>query len=79
MKTITSIVAAIAVDEADQMEGICAYRVGDAWLPLVAADEERYDQIRQVAELIADSTGGTVKMVRFTERTEIMEIQGRKQ
>jgi hypothetical protein len=74
MKTIDSIVAAVAVDERDRLEGICAALIGDQWMPLIAADEERYEQIKAAAEIVAMQTGKTVKMVRFAQRSVLETI-----
>lgn len=74
MKTIESIVAAVAVDERDQLEGICAFNMGGAWMPLIAADPERYEQIRLLAENVAKESGKTVKMVRFASRSVLETI-----
>jgi len=74
MKTIDSIIVAVAVDERDQIEGVCAMYTGNGWMPLIAADDERYEQIRKQAQRVAAQTGKTVRMVRFTERGEIEVI-----
>jgi len=74
MKTIDQITVAAAFDEAGQIEGVAGMKMGDAWMPLVSADEERYEQIRVIAMMVAAKSGQTIKMLRFTTRTEVETI-----
>jgi hypothetical protein len=53
-------------------EGIIAKRTHDGqWVPLVCADVERVDIHRQAAQDVADRYGLTVRLLRFTTRTEL--------
>lgn len=74
MKIIESITVAAAIDEEGQIEGICGVMFGGDWMPLVSADEERYAQIRVLAKMVAANGKKTIKMVRFTTRSEVETI-----
>ena len=58
-------------------EGVSAFQIGDTWLPMVGADMKRVDSMKPVAQLIADRTGQTIKLIRFTQREEIETIEPR--
>lgn len=72
---IDEMFAFVAVDEADDNEGIIAFfdPIRDSWVPMVGADMEMVDALRAMAQLTATETGRTVRLVHFTERTE-MEV-----
>jgi hypothetical protein len=72
-KTIDSIWAAVAIDEADNIEGICAVQIGQRMMPLIAADEARLPFVRTEAEAMAARTGQTIVLIRLTKR-EVVEI-----
>lgn len=72
MKLIDAVWAAVAVDEANQIEGLCAVVVGDKWMPLVAADETRLEFVREEARRLSDFSGQTVRLIRLYHR-EIVE------
>ena len=48
-----------------------------AWngLPLIAADLIRLQQLRPMAEKVAKASGHSIRLVRFTTRTEIDVIE----
>ena len=66
--------AFVAVDPADDEEGICGAMIGGTMMPLITADEERFNQMRQIAQNIASLTRHPIKVVRFTTREDVGEI-----
>ena len=52
-------------------EGIVAWN----GLPLIAADLVRLQQLRPMAEKVAQASGYSIRLVRFTTRTEIDVIE----
>lgn len=62
----------------DDEEGIVAAGVAGAPLPLIASDKVRLDQLKQMAQIIADATGQTFKVIRFSVREEVCEIKSRR-
>lgn len=73
---IESISAYLCVGEDDE-EGIIGAPIGPngEMIPLVAADEDRLQEIKPVALEIAASLGWHVKLVRFSHREEIADLQ----
>jgi hypothetical protein len=65
---IHDIYAFIAV-HADGDEGIVG--IGDPMLPMIAADLARLQALRPYAQQVADTSGLTVRLVRFTTRTDL--------
>lgn len=74
---VEAIHAFIAVDPKDPKgdEGICGF-VGehDRWIPMIAADKTRLDQLRPVAESISRDMGVKITLVRFSQRTDLEVI-----
>ena len=68
---IDAIYAYIARNEPDGDEGVCATHTGEGWVPLVAADKTRLDELRPVAQGIADEMQVEVRLVRFTKRADL--------
>ncbi len=71
--TIETITAFTFVDETG-VEGICGFRYGNEWRPMVAADADRIRSLWPVAADIANATGRPVKLVQFGTRTELEKI-----
>lgn len=71
--TIESIHAFVAVDEKGD-EGVAAFRMGDHWFPMVAADERRLESLKKMAKKIAMDTGKTLRIMKFTTKETIGEI-----
>lgn len=65
---IDAIWAAVSSDE--DGEGLCAIIFGGVSYPLIAADEKRLAWITEQAELLAATTGKTIKIIRLAQRTE---------
>jgi hypothetical protein len=57
-------------------EGVCAAPLAGpgSLVPLVAADEARLKSLLPVARQIARGSGKTVKLIKFSTRSEIMAI-----
>ena len=75
MPKITEMFAYIAEDEGPDDEGVIAHRVGDTWVPLVGGDMKRMKSLRAAAKVIARTTGQTIKLVKFSKRTELEIIE----
>lgn len=71
---IKEIKAFVSIGE-DGDEGIIAHLHDGVWHPLVCADDMRVEQFRPLAIDIANKAGVTVKLVRFSARTEIETIE----
>lgn len=71
---IADIYAFVAVHP-DGDEGILGQSIGGVLMPLIGADLTRLQQLRPMAEQIAKESGKVVKLVRFTNRTELDVIQ----
>lgn len=58
-------------------EGLCAFLAPDSqtWMPMVAADAQRLDSLYDVAQDLADQSGCSIKVVRFSRRTQIRTIE----
>jgi hypothetical protein len=65
----------VSIDETG--EGVCAAQLMGAGslIPLIAADEERLKAMMPVARRIAKESGKQVKLIKLSERTELMTIQ----
>jgi hypothetical protein len=69
----TTMWAFLSIDEDDD-EGVIAVRMPNGWMPLVAADEKRLEDLRPfVTHAVADS-GRTVRLARFTVREDVEVI-----
>lgn len=44
-------------------------------MPLVAADKQRLDQLRPMAQQIANQHGKPITLVRFSQRTDLETIR----
>lgn len=63
---------------AEDMEGIPATMGPEGWMPLVGADAERIESFRPIAQMMANETGKSVKLVKFTHRQDVEEIKPNK-
>jgi len=75
MRTIEHIWAAISLDPEDQTEGVCAVLVGQNWMPLIAADEERLLWLEQMAEGISTARNMEIKIVEFSHSGVLRTIK----
>ncbi len=66
---ITELYAFIAENAAG--EGVCAFQYGYALLPMVGADMDRIDSLREKAREIAAVSGRRIRLCKFSVRTEL--------
>lgn len=74
MPRIEGLYAFVSVDAADGNEGVMAVQIGDSWMPLIAADPERLKALRPLAEDVVKITRKAARLVRFTGRVDMEEI-----
>lgn len=73
---IEAIWAFLAVHDEDGDEGvISAPAPGGGQMPLIAADQDRLESLRPIAEAIANKTGKDVNLVKFHQREHIETIE----
>lgn len=66
---------AFVVEEEDGGEGVAAWRTSTGWMPLVGADMQRVESLRHVAQLIADTTGRPIKLVKFSQLETVEQLR----
>lgn len=71
--SIDTLTAFIAVDE--EGEGVMAFRGPGGWMPMVAADEERLESMRPLAQEIATASGRRCVVARFSVREDVEVIE----
>lgn len=74
---IEKMFAFIAEDE--EGEGVCGFQdplTGD-WAPMVGADIARIETLEPMAQLIANESKKTIRLVLFSERKEVRLIRPR--
>lgn len=75
MFRINHIWAFLAIGDDDE-EGVIGADMGGVMMPLIAANEERLDNLRPYARSIARVSGKKVTLVKFTVREKVEEIDG---
>lgn len=71
---IKTISAYVSTDK-DGTEGVIGSMAPDGqWLPFVCADEDRANSLKPLAKEIAKASGKKVKLVRFSQREDLEEI-----
>jgi hypothetical protein len=68
---IESIHAFVAVDPVDGDEGVMAFYSANGPVPMIAADKRRLDELRPLAERLAEEAGLEVRLLRFDKRTTV--------
>jgi hypothetical protein len=71
---ITEIHAIVGIGDDDE-EGIPAVMTGDGPLPLIASDRVRLEQLKMMAQQIANQTSLSYKVVRFSVREDVGIIE----
>jgi hypothetical protein len=66
--------AIVGIDPNDDEEGIPAVETPGGMLPLIASDAVRLDQLKRLAQKIANQTKQNFKVVKFSAREDIEEI-----
>lgn len=77
MPRITEMFAFIVEDTGPEDEGVIGFRTSTGWVPMVGADMKRVESLRPIARQISMETGKKVKLIHFTNREDLDEIQGR--
>lgn len=75
-RKIDAIWAFLSVDEDSDCEGLPALQVGDKVLPMVAADPDRLEGLRGLAEQMSRRSGMRMTLVKFTKREEVEVYEG---
>ncbi len=73
MKSVEEIYIFIAAE--DDGEGVCAFSKGTMMFPMVAADIARVDSMRAMARHIANESGRTITLAKFSERENLETIK----
>lgn len=68
---ITQLWAWTQVDPADNQEGIVGTLMGRNWMPLIASDRVRLDDLRPIARDMARTTGRAVRLRRFVAAEDV--------
>jgi hypothetical protein len=71
---IESLHAFVAI-HSDGDEGVIGILTPSGWLPAVAADKKRLDELRPQVEAAAKVSPYPIKLVRFDQRTDLEEIK----
>ena len=72
---ITKVWVFVAIDGDDE-EGVCAFMMPNGmWMPMVAADEARLEDLMAEAQHIANHSGKTIRLVRLDTRSEVKVIE----
>lgn len=66
--------AYVAEDEKGE-EGIVAAQMGGVMMPLICADKVRFEQMRPVAQQIARASGKNIKIIQFTRRIVLGDLE----
>lgn len=68
--SIDTISAFIAIDKTG--EGITAFMTADGqWVPMVAADKERVESLRSIAQTLATASGRRIVLAEFSTRADL--------
>jgi hypothetical protein len=59
------------LDPLDNTEGVIAFLADSGWIPMVGADMTRVENLRPMAQRVANETGQPVRLLRFSVREEI--------
>lgn len=71
-KKIEKITAFLSVDD-EGNEGIIAEKIGDTWMPFIAADMERLISLFPAMKEIAKSSGKVIRIKEFTNVEDVTE------
>lgn len=71
--SIDRLFAFISVSE--EGEGIIGFHSPMGWMPMIGADEERIEQLRPIAQRVANSGGKRVVLAQFEQRTDLEIIE----
>jgi len=74
---ITEIHAVTSIGDDDE-EAIPAFMSADGPVPMISSDRVRLEQLKQMAQFVADRTGKNFKIVKFSAREDVGEIKSRR-
>ncbi len=75
MPRIDCMYAYVAEGSGPDDEGVTAFLAGDRWMPMVGADMKRMESLRGHAQDLASTSGKTIKLLRFSVRSELEVIE----
>jgi len=68
-------VLVFVAEDKDGNEGVCAFKdLNGLLLPMVCADRERVESLREMANTIKQRSGLKIKLLKFSKRSLIEEI-----
>lgn len=78
MPRVTELYAYVVADSGPDDEGIPAFASAHGPMPMVGADMERADQLRPMAQVMAEQFGKPITLIRSTgiEVVEVIEPKG---
>lgn len=68
---ITELWAFIAIDPKDGNEGVPTVQIGGLVMPLIAADEARLRDLREIAQIFCNQSGVPLTLAKFSVRTNV--------
>ncbi len=77
VKSIDEVYVYAAIDEEAGFEGIVGYydEKRNTWMPLVAADEDRMEEVMSIAEFVSKQSNREIKLLKLSKREEIGYIK----
>ena len=77
MPKIEKLFAFIIEDTGPDDEGVAAFHMfgSNVFMPMVGADMDRVESLRSHAQQIAQTMGKPIKLVEFSQRTELEVIE----
>lgn len=66
------------IDEKDNNEGVIGMNTATGWVPFVGADLSRVEDLKPIAQSIADIHNSTIRIYKFTNKEQVGEITPRK-
>lgn len=77
MPKIERLFAFVVEDNGPDDEGVAAFHISGSsmFMPMIGADMDRVESLKSQARLIARATGKPVKLVEFSQRTELEVIE----
>jgi len=70
---ITNITAIVDVDPNDGDEGLWAFISDGTWIPMIFADEVKFNACLPVAEMMKKEYGRQFRVLQFSQREDITE------
>lgn len=77
MRLIDEVWAVVAEDPNDNTEGVVAMQTDIGWLPLIAADKDRLENIKEWGRQMSAVRGQPFKLIKLSTREVVEDIDGR--